>query len=288
MTEKNLSQNNWELVLVENASTDDTAAICKEYEQRFPDRVIALSVPVPGKSRALNAALSRAQGEVIAFTDDDVICDDGYITAARKVFEDESIAAAQGRVLLQFEGPVPTWFDNTVRAIYAERDLGTALVPMKANLFGVNMIVRRDVIRKTGAFSPEIGPGTRIPFREDAEFSSRIYRGGYSVVYAPTILVHHIVVVERLQEHTLLTRAFHDGRAEAYLHQPETNLFRYAAYVGKLWFKSTGASPVEAKRQFRSRAGFLYQHILFKLGESDRLSGQFIDPWTPSSMSSKS
>src|SRR3974390_2270012 len=68
-----------EIVVVDNGSTDDTAAVLKAWANASGVRVKLLHEPRPGKSRALNCALRAAQGEILAFTDDDCRLSEDYV-----------------------------------------------------------------------------------------------------------------------------------------------------------------------------------------------------------------
>ena len=62
----------WEILVVDNNSTDHTREVVEEFGRRYPDRFRYIFEPRPGKSYALNAGIREAQGEILAFTDDDV------------------------------------------------------------------------------------------------------------------------------------------------------------------------------------------------------------------------
>lgn len=141
----------WEIVVVNNNCTDETPNVLAEFEARLPLRVI--SEPVPGHSRARNAAVREAHGEYIVWTDDDVLLDRGWLAAYHTAFR-----KYPGAVV--FGGPVEPWFPNEppdwlarvmpkVEGPYALRDfgpddlqLGDPVIP-----FGANMAFRTARLR---------------------------------------------------------------------------------------------------------------------------------------------
>ena len=77
-TAENLKLPNWEVLVVET-STDNTIEVCREFQRQFPRHFRFLTEKKLGKSHALNTAVVAAKGDVLAFIDDDVICDANYI-----------------------------------------------------------------------------------------------------------------------------------------------------------------------------------------------------------------
>src|SRR5205823_695606 len=98
-----------EVLVVDNGSTDRTAAVVAAHERRFPVPLRALEERRPGKSRALAAAISVAAGEILAFTDDDVKVESGWLHAIRRAMDNPAIALAGGPITPQWEGPPPRW-----------------------------------------------------------------------------------------------------------------------------------------------------------------------------------
>lgn len=286
-TDLNVGVSGWEVVVADNGSTDATGEVCREFAARFPDRFRWLVDPRQGKSNALNSGLLETRGEVIAMTDDDVLCAPDFIAEIRRVFSDPSIDSAQGRVLLDWQGGEPTWLDEIAKQLMSLRDYGDQMFDWDDNLSGCNMVVRREAALDVGGFAAELGPGT-IGIAEDSEFSIRLREAGYRAVYAPSILVHHQVPTGRVTPPFLRARYFGIGRSYAYykgLHRPVWRFGLYAlkdALLGE--FEALrlrrADDPAEAVRRqcaSRQRLGFFWQHLLFSLGVKDRRL-TYLDP----------
>lgn len=279
----NLEQPDWELLVVETSS-DDTSQICQEFKERFPGHFRFLTEKRLGKSNALNTAIAEARGDVLAFTDDDIVCSPDYIKSIRTVFGCYSADAVQGRVLLDCEGGWPPWLDRGHLGMMADlRDLGEEVTEFEGTLCGTNMIVRADVFQKSGGFAPELGPGG-VGMWEDTEISLRMRQAGCRMIYAPQILVRHQWAKTRLTKSFLRSRYFGQGRAEAFYAPLPVSFFRFGLYVAKeilvkelasLWYLATGhpAAALRCQCDARCQAGFLWQHRLFRRGVPRQLSG---------------
>ena len=187
----NLNEPDWEVVVVYNGfDTGESGVVCQRFQARFPRHVRFIVEKRVGKSHALNTGLAESTGDLIAMTDDDVRCGMNYISGIRKVFCDERVHGALGRVLLDCEGGRPTWMNEEMACFMSSRDFGDDVLEWSDNLTGANMVVRRDVVRRVGGFSSAMGAGAS-GFMEDSEFSMRVRRAGFRLIYAPQILVWH-------------------------------------------------------------------------------------------------
>ena len=177
----------WELVIVNNASSDATSAIVSAYAQRasFPIKVLWESTP--GKSHALNRGWKTADGDVIAFTDDDCYISSDYIDRVQETFKDNAkIGFAGGRVEL---------FDQEDYPVTIMRSKECELFPPRTfispgRLHGANMMFRRAVLEEIGGFDPELGPGTKF-VSEDLDVQVRASLGGWWGLYTPDVIVAH-------------------------------------------------------------------------------------------------
>jgi len=278
----NLKSSNWEVIVADNDSRDHTAQICADFADQFPDYFRYLVEEKHGKSNALNSAIAAAKGEILAFTDDDVLCPPDYIRAIRTVVQQHTAGAIQGRILLECEGGHPEWLDRHLGLTVGWRDCGDQISDLEGTLCGTNMIVRADVFQKIGGFSPELGPGI-IGLGEETELSLRMREAGYRMIYAPQILVRHRLSKKRLTRAFIRKRFFQQGRAEAYYEDLPVSLLRFGLYVVKetileevsairhLW-AGHSALALRSQCEARSQAGLFWQHFLFKLGHNRRLS----------------
>jgi glycosyltransferase involved in cell wall biosynthesis len=196
----------WDVIVVDNNSTDHTAAVVKTRVRSYPVALRYLFEPTQGKSPALNTGLAATGATIIAFTDDDVRIGAEWLErGCAPLLDDPSIHYTGGPVLPIWERPCPPWLD-TRRSdlwgtlailnygpepfIFEERQR----VPL-----GANMAVRRELIDRIGGFDPALGRrGASLLGQEQAEFFCRSRATGARGLYVPAMSLEHHVPAARL------------------------------------------------------------------------------------------
>src|SRR5262245_22235176 len=107
-----------EVLVVDNGSTDTTATVVAEARSVFPVPLRYLIEVAPGKSRALARGIALATGDVLAFTDDDVLVDRSWVAAIRSAMGDRSIALVGGPVAPRWERTPPAWWARVTPESY--------------------------------------------------------------------------------------------------------------------------------------------------------------------------
>jgi glucosyl-dolichyl phosphate glucuronosyltransferase len=219
-----------EIIVVDNGSTDHTARIVTEAVLRLSVRLRYLSEPAPGKSKALARALAVAIGDVLVFTDDDVLVDARWLDAIRNRMSDESIALMGGPVVARWEQKPPRWLTPAANGLgrlsapLALLDYGPDVVDLgPRTVLGANMAVRRDVMLRIGGFARHLGKlrGTLLS-GEDHDLCQRIQAAGFRAVYDPAASVHHWVPRERMRVAYHLSWFFWSGITHASLDREPT------------------------------------------------------------------
>lgn len=211
----------WQMVVVDNGSTDGTGAILNAYAARLPLRIV--SQPTPGKNAALNAGLAACDGELIVMVDDDVLVDRQFLQAwSRYLVEGTDYALLGGRIIPEFDVPPPRWLLRDRRhhaRMFGARDLPEG--PTKPDeIYGGNMAVRRTVFDAGFRFDEAIGPNRSVrSYRmgSETEFLRRVGRSGAAAWFARGPLVHHIVREHQWSEQAWIERGYRNGRGRAHL-----------------------------------------------------------------------
>ena len=209
---------NWEIIVVDNNSSDATPAVVQEFQAKFPDQFRYIFEPKPGKSNALNRGISESNADVLAFMDDDVLVDPEWLARLTKCFEHEEYVGSGGRILPEIDFRQPSWLDSSYRyalAPLAMFDLGLQSGELKEPPFGTNMAFRREVFDRLGVFRSDLGPQPGSEIRgEDTEFGMRVIQAGGRLWYAADAVVHHEISEKRLKRDYFLRWWFDKGRSE--------------------------------------------------------------------------
>lgn len=177
----------WQLVLVDNGSTDTTPNVIRAFagaSTSYP--VIAVHQPARGLGRARNAGLAYATGDICIFTDDDCYVRPDFLRQVHRVFETSKAGYVGGRVVLHDPTDAPV----TIKDVLTSEVIPARHFLHPGTIHGANMAVRRDVLKSIGGFDPLLGPGTRWVC-DDLEFLSRACWAGWTGVYDPRPVVEH-------------------------------------------------------------------------------------------------
>jgi GT2 family glycosyltransferase len=193
-----------EVIVVENRPhRGNTARLLAE---RFigDERVRCVDEPLQGLSHARNCGLRAARGEIVAFTDDDVVVDGGWIGAIANAFACHPHATCvTGRIAaLALDSDEQRVFESfarlgkgSQRQVYAASHppADDPLFPYAAGRFGsgANTALRADFARAIGGFDVHLGAGTRARGGEDLDLFIRVLRAGEELVYEPAALLRH-------------------------------------------------------------------------------------------------
>ena len=207
----------YEIIVADNGSTDDTPRILAEWRTAGPNRD-SVRVVEPGKSRAVNTAIARSRGDLIAMVDDDVVAEPRWLAEVWDYFTRHDCAAAQGSVVWPPEAMADP-------ALYALLDRYRTIVHLdlppdtvRTRLTGANMTVRRHTFAVVGTFNEAIGPGA-AGLSEDNELADRILRHGGWIGYMSLARVIHEIDRARLTEEYFREYHRRQGRSRyAYKH----------------------------------------------------------------------
>jgi glycosyltransferase involved in cell wall biosynthesis len=205
------------VLVVDNGSSDSTAAITASWLGRLPNAKYVVE-PRPGVSRARNRALERAEGDVVAFLDDDARATPGWVMGLVGAYT-PGVAVVGGSVVLEWPGGRrPRWLAPELDRWFSALDLGPPTRPLPADeeLFGCNLSVRRDVAVAIGGFDVSQGRiGRGLRSGEDWDLVERARATGATVLYAADAVVVHDVLPERLRPWWLARRSYGQGRGDA-------------------------------------------------------------------------
>jgi glycosyltransferase involved in cell wall biosynthesis len=203
----------WELLVVDNNSTDSTQEVVGKFTATVAFPVRYIFEKRQGRSAALNAGIAGAKGEVIVFTDDDVILRPDWLSNLKRTFDDFNCAAVAGKVVPQWNHAKPDWLEMDGHFAVTNFDLGDELKEVKVPPLGANSAFRREVFGKYGLFRLDLGVrGSEHTITcDDTEFGERLIRGGEKIVYCPTAIVYHPVDPNRTTKKYFLSWYYYNG-----------------------------------------------------------------------------
>lgn len=194
----------YEVIIVDNApSNDETANLIQRLSADHANLRYSLE-PKPGLSYARNCGLAEAKGEIVAFTDDDVLVDSHWITSLVKAFNiTEKVACVTGMVFpAEFE-TLPQWwlklyggFDRGFKQrIYDLREFRdpSSFYPYVPGILGAgaNMAFDIQFLREIEGFDVTLGTGGPTMGGEDLMIFFQTIMKGYRLVYYPSAIMYH-------------------------------------------------------------------------------------------------
>jgi len=238
----------WEVVVVDNNSKDRTREIVTECQQRNTIRAVYVFEGQQGKSYALNRGLECANGDIVAFIDDDCVVDKNWLNCLNEEFRlDCDLSGIGGRVELYN-------IQDRAVSIRTSKQRAFLELPSLFNLIpGCNMAFRRAVIETVGEFDTGFGPGTKMVV-EDADFIYRVFKRGYKIAYSPDILLYHNHGRRTDEQVKALNRSYVMGRGGFYCKHillRDRDILKMAYWETRSIFKGifkqliTGQSPAE-------------------------------------------
>lgn len=227
-TEIESSGGDWELLVVDNGSTDNTGEVIASFAGRLPIR--SEREAKPGLSNARNRAVAAAHGEFMAWTDDDVLVDRNWLTAYAEAFARWPEASLfGGRVIPVLEQPCEPWFrDNLalLEGVVAMRDFGDDPIPLSSEggrlPYGANYAIRTSEQRRF-AYDPELGvaPGRRRTGEEVMVFTAMLQEG-LSGRWVPQSRVLHLIGRERQTIGYIRSYFAAQGETAAHMERPSS------------------------------------------------------------------
>jgi glycosyltransferase involved in cell wall biosynthesis len=203
----------WELLVVDNNSTDATREAIEQFSEKVAFPVRYIFEKKQGRSAALNTGIGKATGKVIAFTDDDVLVDRHWLSNLKKTFDEYDCSAVAGKVVAQWNHRKPDWLEMEGQLAIVHFDFGDQLKEIRVPPLGANSAFRREIFERYGMFRLDLGVnGSRHTITcDDTEFGERLIRGGERIVYCPSAIIFHPVDPARTTRKYLLSWYYYNG-----------------------------------------------------------------------------
>lgn len=247
----------YEVIVVDNNSTDGTDEVAASWAAAHPGRVRAAFEPRQGLSHGRNTGISLARAPIVALTDDDVrVAPEWLAELARALREHPEVAFVGGRVRPVWLAPPPRWLTTAHWSPLALQDYGDQPMvtgPERAIcLVGASLAFRRSVFDRIGLFAPALGRiKDGIGSTEDHDMQLRAWRAGLRGMYVPSVVSYADVTPDRMVK--AYHRRWHHG------HGRHCALMRLREYV------PADLGPLEEPRDLVTLFGspaFVYSELL--------------------------
>lgn len=215
LAKQSLADEKFEVVVVNNNCTDNTAALVQDFLQRHPGRPFRTVFEAnKGLSHARNRGIAEAKGEVILYLDDDAESEPDLLEKHLNFFTSHTEASgAGGRILPRYsEAPEPAWMSRWLDGYIARMDPGGESRIFTGRMkypFGCNMAYRKQYLEQIGGFN------TDITFRGDDKYIFLMVKNlNPNIYYLPQALVYHNIPGARLQSDYFRTLFLKTGQEE--------------------------------------------------------------------------
>ncbi len=211
----------YEVIVVNNGCTDNTEAVVQS--RLGHPRLRYIYEGTLGLSVARNAGAQAAQGEILAYLDDDAEASPGWLSALDRVYQAHPrTAIAGGRVTLLWPpgASPPRWLSPTMAGSLGAYDLGPDLRSITEPGLtprGLNYSIRQTFLQDIGGFDPQLGRvGKNLLSNEELFMTELALKRGWQVFYVADALVAHNVAPERMARGWFLRRSWWQGISECY------------------------------------------------------------------------
>lgn len=207
----------WECVVVNNNSTDDTAVRFAEFVARHPEYNIRMVEETnQGLSYARNRGIRESEGEYVAIVDDDERIAPSFIAAYIRLFDSLPEAqAAGGPIVAEYPTGRPRWMSRfTERPIANTMHFGADVreFPRGRVPGGGNMAIRRSAVRRYGVFDTSLGyVGESLVGGEESDLFERLQIAEAKYYYVPEAVMYHIIPKEKLSADYLRRLSYNVG-----------------------------------------------------------------------------
>lgn len=215
LLDQSLDPQCYEILIVDNGSTDSTKEICDRFVDQPNFRYVY--EPILGLSQARNTGWKKARGRYVGYIDDDATADHLWFEKALEGFKGSTPEAewVGGPVQLEWEVQAPTWLTKEYYGALGWVDWGDEprfLEGAGEWLVGCNSLYRRDILEKMNGFDTRLGRKKKLLLSgEEVQFQHRLKAINGRLFYHPGIRIYHFVPKERTEPSFFYRRYYWGG-----------------------------------------------------------------------------
>jgi len=215
---QSLAKHSFEVIVVDNASTDATPEVFEDCAGRGKLNLRYLKEMELGLDAARNRGIRESRGEIVAFLDDDARARADWADAILAGFARHEAPVLGGKVELIWEAERPEWFSDALLKYLIHCDYGEQALEVTAApwLYGTNVAFRKSIFQEIGLFRLDLDRrGDSLMGGGDTEFFQRARTRGKTLLYLPSMVVGHLVPAKRLTREFFRERLFYSGFTRA-------------------------------------------------------------------------
>lgn len=284
IADQTMKQESFEIIVVDNGSTDHTREVCKAYRTKYGNLRYIYDVR-PGLHIGRNRGYLESKTNILVYADDDIIASPTWLETIYKGFEDKETVLIGGNNYPHFETKPPGWIKDlwTYDAKERAKRLETFSVIIIGNearrvdpgmIFGCNFAIRKEILTETMGFHPDGMPDKFLKFRGDGEsyVTQYIRQKRMKAMFFPEASVQHVITKQRMNQEYVKKVAYRTGISFGFSNlRRQNNFFEYVCCLkmALLAFyksrKKLDRKRIRDIRDYYLRRGYLYIVIQFGL-----------------------
>ena len=235
---QNYPKADFEILIIDNASTDKTKDISSKLIKQYPQHNIRyIFEPIPGLLSGRHRGAQEAKAEILTYIDDDITADKGWLEAIMRSFSKTTTLIVGGRNLPEYEVQPPVWIEDFWRETpYGGRFLGhlslldygkNSISISPLHVWGLNLSIRKSTLKEIGGFNPDTYPKYLQKYQGDGEtgLALKLIKKNIIAEYQPDALVYHRIPQTRLTLEFFKKRSYFQGVSDSYTHYRDKFLY---------------------------------------------------------------
>ena len=275
----------YEVIIVDNNSSDDTKEITQQYLNKSKGNRYVLEEK-QGLSHARNRGYKEAKTNWICYLDDDATAKENYISRIIWFTNNKPYSFFGGVYLPWYLYGRPIWFKDKY-ASNKKKYKNITVLPSNEFVSGGVMVIKKELLDQSNGFSPELGmTGNKIAYGEETSLQIFFRNKGYEIAYDPELVIHHVVAKQKLRTGFFIESSYAKGRDMIKMEGSKSSkinliltsivllgftFLRLIYYTPKLLSKDYYSQNwfIDVFSKSAKRIGFIYHGIINKLDISE-------------------
>ena len=234
ITQQTLSGELFEVIVVDNNSSDETRMVVENFKNRIQNLKYVFEVK-PGLHSGRHRGMKESISDILVYADDDIEAFPTWLEGIHESFNEDSVVLVGGKNIPKWESEPPYWIYEMWMDLceYGHAlghlsilDFGDNIMEVDPGyVWGCNFSIRKNVLLEAGGFHPDSFPQSMVMYRGDGEthVSNYIRKKGYKALYNPKASVFHFVTKGRMTIDYFCKRSFNQGISNSYSSIREKN-----------------------------------------------------------------